>query len=163
MSREQHNADVDNAMARLDREQEQTEHEEAQGVLRYRNRQMFLRVTQRYKGHDYGIDFKAMRKDLIERAGFAYHMFVEPGDATRYEFVLVPLYSGPTQRGLMVTSMRSGSPHASYVLWDWDKWASTHHLDEAAARLAGTNPWSIALTRWFLGHLCNEYPTTESV
>lgn len=127
------------------------------GTLRYRRAPMTLNMTQYLNGQSYRISLEGLRKDLLDRKMIAYHLFLEPGDATRYEFVLVPIWSGSRQRGLLVTYLTSRKPVSSYVLWDWDKWASGFHIDEAARQFGVGNEWTVRIVRWFLGHVCDEF------
>lgn len=88
--------------------------------------------------------------------GHHVHMYLEPGDATRYDLVFTPLRSGSRQTGLVVIRLIGGHFAAAADLWDWTTGASEFQIDTAAGWLSKGNEWSHALFKWWLTLLCTE-------
>lgn len=98
------------------------------------------------------------------RRGEVVQGYIEPGDATRYDFVLTPVGDGAPHRpqpGLIVTRLTSGHINACAVLWDWTTGASAFQREEAAAKLSKGNEWSAKLIDWWLGELLGDETDVE--
>lgn len=142
------------------------------GRLLYNGRQMSLRIDVTEMTISGGVSHRVDLKDVVTtlRRGHAARVTLQPGDATRYDFVITPVATGPSQTGIIVQRMQGGeADHWPAVLWDWDGRAGSWPLDQAASRLVqrighvreessnGTVDWTRLVMRWFLGHLCGEY------
>ena len=88
------------------------------------------------------------------RAGTAVHFSLQPGDATAYELLIAPLASPSQQEGIVIVRLRGGDAEACAELWDWTTGASTHQLQDAAAKLSLGDDWSYAIMMWWLDQLC---------
>jgi hypothetical protein len=142
------------------------------GELRYNGVLMELRLDVTEMTDRGGWSQRVELKDVVTtlRRGHAVRLTLQPGDATRYDFVITPVASGPSQTGLLVQRFRGGDPdNWPALVWDWDGKTGSWALDDAADRCVQRvgyrretidNPtweWSRSVCRWLLGHLCGEY------
>lgn len=106
--------------------------------------------------HDMTVE--AVRQYLLEE-GKPIIYGLEPGDGTRYTFLLCPVTETSTQKGLYITRLGGRTPEGwSAVLWDWDTGSSAHQIEEAADAINVRNhPHTAVILRWFLAHLCNHF------
>lgn len=121
--------------------------------LRYRDKELTSDVTFR-SGDATNVDHLA----YLLKMGNAQHVYLEPGDYTRYELVLTPIEAGSThkpQPGLLVTRLLGGRVHGDpAILWDWPTGASEFQIEEAAVLLSDGNQWAMILFMWWLALLC---------
>lgn len=86
--------------------------------------------------------------------GCSAHISLEPGDCSRYDFVIAPLGSPSGQPGIAIVRTRGGHAVACADLWDWTTGASSFQISDAAAKLGLGDDWSTQIMTWWLSGLC---------
>lgn len=96
-------------------------------------------------------------RERLER-GESMCVRLEPGDGTRYEFLLTPFFpdAGPRIRhALLVTRVISSDVIGSRLIFDWAGGMDDYNLQIAGMDLSNGNTWSEQIFRWWLDLLCN--------